>query len=113
MLARALIQLMPVGGIIVYKKNFLNTINWWFIIERQTLRAWLEQLHRMDGDSEEMTLRNDYMWFLLLMLQNVKVCTPFDKMPPRELKPIKDIVVSSCYYSSSPSNTHTHNICSD
>lgn len=66
-----------------------------FLAERQTIRVWLEQLHRMDANSEEMTLRNDYMWFLLLMLQNKKLSAPFDHMPPRELRPIRDIVVSS------------------
>lgn len=53
----------------------------------------------MDADSEEMTLRNDYMWFLLLMLQNKKLSAPFDKMPPSELRPIRDIVVSIVRFS--------------
>lgn len=48
----------------------------------------------MDANTDEMTLRNDYMWYLLLMLQNKKLSTPFDHEPPRELKPIRDIVVS-------------------
>lgn len=51
----------------------------------------------MDANSEEMTLRNDYMWFLLLMLQNKKLSPPFDRMPPRELRPIRDIVVSVAF----------------
>lgn len=94
MLARALVQLMPISG------KYPLPIDWYLPlnIERQTIRAWLEQLHRMDANSEEMTLRNDYMWFLLLMLQNKKLSTPFDRMPPRELRPIRDIVVSICFF---------------
>lgn len=65
------------------------------MIERQRIRTWLEYLHRMDANnSEEMAFRNDYMWLLLLMLQNKKLCSPFDEMPPIKLKPLKNVVVS-------------------
>lgn len=91
MLARALVQLMPISGKLTQIMNTEKLIE--NTIERQTIRAWLEQLHRMDADSDEMTIRNDYMWFLLLMLQNKKLRSPFSKMPPRELRPIRDVVV--------------------
>lgn len=78
MLARALIQLLP---------NH----------EKATIRAWLDKLHQMEGSPDEMNNRNEYMWFLLLMLQNKKVTVPFNRSPPTGvLRPLRDILV--CFF---------------
>lgn len=62
------------------------------------MRAWLDKLHEMDGDPEEMNIRNDYMWFLLLVLQNKRVTVPFNALPPGEIKPLRDILVNYVYH---------------
>ncbi|KAF5295132.1 hypothetical protein FQA39_LY13283 [Lamprigera yunnana] len=69
MLARALVPLLPA-------------------LNRTAIRMWLDKLHEMDNTPEEMTIRNDYMWFLLLMLQSKKVTDPFNNAPPHELSPL-------------------------
>ncbi|KAB0802060.1 hypothetical protein PPYR_04246 [Photinus pyralis] len=78
MLARALVPLIPT--------NF-----------RTPIRHWLDKLHDMDKTMEEMAVRNDYMWFLLLMLQSKKVTEPFSNIPPPELKPLRKILAPAVY----------------
>lgn len=48
----------------------------------------------MDGEPEDLNIRNDYMWFLLLVLQNKKVAAPFDSLPPGIIKPLREILVN-------------------
>ena len=48
----------------------------------------------MDNEPEEMVVRNDYMWFLLLVLQSQKITMPFDRLPPAgKLRPLQQILV--------------------
>lgn len=79
MLARALTQLLP-------------------STEKGIIRVWLDKLHDIDGSPEEMNNRNEYMWFLLLMLQNKKITIPFNKMPPtHSLRPLREILPQDIY----------------
>ncbi|KAK4882892.1 hypothetical protein RN001_006211 [Aquatica leii] len=78
MLARALVPLLPA-------------------LNRSPIRMWLDKLHEMDSSPEEMGIRNDYMWFLLLMLQSKKVSEPFSNAPPHELQPLRTILSPKVY----------------
>ncbi|XP_017774200.1 PREDICTED: uncharacterized protein LOC108560970 [Nicrophorus vespilloides] len=79
MLARALLQLVSVT-------------------ERDILQLWLDKLHEMDENSDEMSIRNEYMWFLLLQLQNKRIIQPFNKSPPNlKLKPLKNVLPQHVY----------------
>ncbi|KAI4457433.1 hypothetical protein MML48_7g00003693 [Holotrichia oblita] len=79
MLARALVQLIPAQ-------------------ERDTVRVWFNKLHVMDRSAEDMKRRNEYMWFLLLMLQNKRLQPPFNKGPPGgELRPLNEILSPDIY----------------
>ncbi|GJQ69490.1 hypothetical protein Trydic_g6595 [Trypoxylus dichotomus] len=79
MLARALIQLIPAH-------------------EREVVRVWLNKLHVMDRHAAEMKIRNEYMWFLLLMLQNKRLQPPFSRIPPGgELRPLNEVLAPDIY----------------
>ncbi|KAK9758801.1 protein of unknown function (DUF4485) [Popillia japonica] len=79
MLARALVQLIPAH-------------------DRETVRIWFNKLHVMDRSAEDMKRRNEYMWFLLLMLQNKRLQPPFNKSPPGgELRPLNEIISPDIY----------------
>lgn len=55
---------------------------------------WLQKLTETDGEPEELTTRNEYMWFLLLTLQNRKITVPFSSEPPSgPLRPLKEFLV--------------------
>nr|CAI5851719.1 unnamed protein product [Callosobruchus analis] len=41
--------------------------------------------------------KNEYVWFILLMLQCKKVREPFNGAPPPELEPLRDIVSNKVY----------------
>lgn len=47
----------------------------------------------MDKTTEEKEIRNEYMWFILLMLQCQKIRDPFSSLPPPEIGPLRDVVV--------------------
>ncbi|XP_025832230.1 uncharacterized protein LOC108735995 [Agrilus planipennis] len=78
MIARSLIQLMPEK-------------------DRSKMRAWLDKLLDTEEDPEQLTIRNDYMWFLLLMIQSKRVTVPFNKPPPSQLVPLKEILPEDVY----------------
>ncbi|KAJ8919144.1 hypothetical protein NQ315_012129 [Exocentrus adspersus] len=78
MLAKALVQLIPPN-------------------ERVILKAWFDKLLELCKTPTEKELRNEYMWFILLMLQCQKVREPFNSMPPRELVPLRDAVPTKIY----------------
>nr|CAH7747452.1 unnamed protein product [Callosobruchus chinensis] len=58
------------------------------------LQVWFDKLLAMDKTPEEMVIRSDYMWFVLLMLQIKRICEPFNKLPPPHLLPLKKFVVT-------------------
>ncbi|KAL3279264.1 hypothetical protein HHI36_016776 [Cryptolaemus montrouzieri] len=78
MLARALLQILPFR-------------------DRRSVRLWLDKLADMDNNDEEVTLRHEYMWFLLLMLETKQIREPFDRFPPKDLVPLKDAVPRNIY----------------
>lgn len=66
------------------------------IADRPNFRYWLYKLHEIDGSPEQMSIRNDYMWFMLLMLQSKRIAEPFKNEPPQgELKPLRQILVNN------------------
>ncbi|XP_045461413.1 uncharacterized protein LOC123671548 [Harmonia axyridis] len=78
MLARALLQILP------YR-------------DKQCVKNWLDRLADMDQSDDELTLRHEYMWFLLLMMETKKIREPFNVLPPKELVPLKDAVPTNVY----------------
>ncbi|KAF2881076.1 hypothetical protein ILUMI_25097 [Ignelater luminosus] len=79
MLARALVQLLPAN-------------------DRPNFRYWLYKLHEINGPPEQMSIRNDYMWFMLLMLQSKRITEPFKNEPTQgELKPLRNVLPPKIY----------------
>lgn len=75
LIARALVPLMPASN-------------------RSSLRLWILKLHEIDGETEILKIRNEYMWFLLLVLQTKRITPPFTTDPPKgELQELRDILV--------------------
>lgn len=76
LIARSLVPLMPAS-------------------DRPQLRLWIQKLHEVDGDTDILKIRNEYMWFLLLVLQSNRVTQPFTTDPPKgELQVLKNILVN-------------------
>ncbi|KAJ3666325.1 hypothetical protein Zmor_001775 [Zophobas morio] len=73
MLAKALVQLMPAA-------------------DRQHIRIWFDVLAELNENEEEMNIRNEYIWFILLMLQNNKIEDFFKELPPRKVLPLKKAI---------------------
>ncbi|CAH1175888.1 unnamed protein product [Phaedon cochleariae] len=60
--------------------------------ERKLIELWFDKLLEMDKTVDQMIIRSDYMWFILLMLQSKKVKEPFTRLPPSNLLPLKKFV---------------------
>lgn len=96
MLAKALVQLLPPYGklklilLIIYLMLSVH-------VERKIMRSWFYKLLTLDKNIDEKEIRNEYMWFILLMLQCQKMREPFNSMPPPEISPLRDIVVCILY----------------
>ena len=65
--------------------------------ERKMMQVWIDKLLSMDKSTDQMLMRSDYMWFLLLMMQSKRIREPFTKLPPTELPPLKKIVPLQTY----------------
>nr|XP_023013645.1 uncharacterized protein LOC111503511 [Leptinotarsa decemlineata] len=78
MLAKALVQLLPPN-------------------ERKMMQTWFNKLLEMNKSMADKEIRNEYMWFILLMLQCQKVREPFNSMPPPDIGALRDIVSSKVY----------------
>ncbi|XP_057666881.1 uncharacterized protein LOC130900358 [Diorhabda carinulata] len=65
--------------------------------DRRVISIWLDKLYDMDKNVEEMLIRSDYMWFILLMIQGKKILNPFTKLPPTTLVPLKKFVPLHTY----------------
>ncbi|VEN47201.1 unnamed protein product [Callosobruchus maculatus] len=78
MLAKAMVQMLPPP-------------------ERKVIRLWFDKLMQTGETKEQKEIRNEYVWFILLMLQCKKVREPFNGPPPPELEPLRDIVSGKVY----------------
>lgn len=67
-------------------------------LERTILRKWFDKLLQLCKTDKEKEMRNEYMWFILLMLQCQKIREPFNSMPPTELEILRDTVVSIVFH---------------
>ncbi|XP_030757458.1 uncharacterized protein LOC115883262 [Sitophilus oryzae] len=65
--------------------------------DRKMIQLWFDKLINMDRNVEQMIIRSDYMWFILLMLQGRKLRDPFTKLPPIHLPPLKKFVPLHVY----------------
>ncbi|XP_023013753.1 uncharacterized protein [Leptinotarsa decemlineata] len=65
--------------------------------ERKMIELWFDKLLEMDKNIDQMVIRSDYMWFILLMLQNRRVREPFCRLPPANLAPLKKFVPLHVY----------------
>lgn len=76
--------------------QFLKRIIFLSSSERQIILLWLEKLNSMSHANELMSIRDNYLWILLLQLQNDLLFKPFDQIPPDEgeLQPITDVLVN-------------------
>lgn len=59
------------------------------------IQLWFDKLSHMDKTVEQMVIRSDYMWFILLMLQSRRIREPFTQLPPHHVGPLRKFVVSS------------------
>ncbi|KAF7285166.1 hypothetical protein GWI33_011705 [Rhynchophorus ferrugineus] len=78
MLARSLVQLLPPQ-------------------EKSPLRSWFRKLGQLTESEKDTKMRDEYMWFILMMLQCQKIREPFNKNPPPEIEPLRDLVPAKVY----------------
>ncbi|KAJ8977737.1 hypothetical protein NQ317_019412 [Molorchus minor] len=55
--------------------------------ERKILRLWFDKLLTLGKTQVQKEIRNDFMWFILLMLQCKKIREPFNSIPPADVPP--------------------------
>ncbi|KAH1022380.1 hypothetical protein HUJ04_011793 [Dendroctonus ponderosae] len=41
--------------------------------ERKMIQLWFDELEHMDKTIDQMVIRSDYMWFILMMLQSRRI----------------------------------------
>ncbi|XP_057654610.1 uncharacterized protein LOC130892920 [Diorhabda carinulata] len=78
MLAKAMVTLLPPN-------------------DRKIMRIWFDKMLELDKTDKEKSIRNEYMWFMLLMLQVRKIREPFNKLPPNEIGDLRDLVPTKVY----------------
>ncbi|KAH1022361.1 hypothetical protein HUJ04_011776 [Dendroctonus ponderosae] len=61
------------------------------------IQLWFNKLEHMDKTMEQMVIRSDYMWFILLMLQSRRIREPFNQLPPRHVVPLRKFVPLNVY----------------
>nr|CAD7412942.1 unnamed protein product [Timema cristinae] len=67
-------------------------------LDRQLIQKWLDKLHELNKKYETLNLSNDYIWFLLLVMQTNNLTEPFNKPPPEgELPPLNTIMPRNVY----------------
>lgn len=71
------------------------------VLDRQNAVRWLRFLMNAGNNIVEMRLRNDFMHYLVLNLQESHLRPPFDKPPPNidHLREIADLIVSKYNFS--------------
>ncbi|CAH1114252.1 unnamed protein product [Psylliodes chrysocephalus] len=65
--------------------------------DRRLISIWFDKLLEMNKSVEEMIIRSDYMWFILLMMQSRKIREPFTRLPPTNMQPLKKFVPLHIY----------------
>ncbi|XP_060525057.1 uncharacterized protein LOC132701276 [Cylas formicarius] len=78
MLAKALVQLVPE-------------------CDKRPLRQWFDKLADLSDTEKQLETRNEYMWFVLMMLQCQKIREPFRSPPPAIVPPLRDLVPPQVY----------------
>ncbi|CAG9765155.1 unnamed protein product [Ceutorhynchus assimilis] len=78
MLAKALVQLLPTH-------------------EKPSIRAWFTRIQELTKTDKELEMRDEYMFFMLMMLQCQKIREPFNRQPPAEIEPLRDLVDPKIY----------------
>lgn len=68
------------------------------LLERTILRTWFDKLLQLNKTNKDKEIRNEFMWFILLMLQCQKIREPFNSLPPSELANLRDSVVSPDFH---------------
>ncbi|XP_046836156.1 uncharacterized protein LOC124431857 [Vespa crabro] len=76
--------------------RFIENLFTYFALDRQNAVKWLRFLMNTNHDIAAMRLRNDFMHYLVLNLQESQLRPPFDKPPPiiECLKDIARFIVS-------------------
>lgn len=68
---------------------------WIFLLDRTRAVRWMRKLTTCNRSIEEMKLRNDFMYYLVLNVQNGELRPPFtDNPPPGALPAIAHLLVS-------------------
>ncbi|XP_047366115.1 uncharacterized protein LOC124955570 [Vespa velutina] len=62
--------------------RFIENLSTYFALDRQNAVKWLRFLMNTNHDIAAMRLRNDFMHYLVLNLQESQLRPPFDKPPP-------------------------------
>ncbi|CAG9859300.1 unnamed protein product [Phyllotreta striolata] len=65
--------------------------------DRGLISIWFDKLMDMDKSVEEIIIRSDYMWFILLMMQSKRIREPFNRLPPTNVQPLKKFVPPHVY----------------
>ncbi|KAL1490769.1 hypothetical protein ABEB36_013413 [Hypothenemus hampei] len=85
--------------------------------ERKMIQLWFDKLEHMNKTLEEIIIRSDYMWFILLMLQNRKIKDPFTQLPPHQVLPLKKFIPIQVYeevlIANEPNMIYAEKNCSD
>lgn len=58
------------------------------------MQVWLNEIDSYEDTEANLTLKNDYIYFILLMLQNNKIEDYFRESPPKTLLPLKKVLVN-------------------
>ncbi|XP_069703383.1 uncharacterized protein [Periplaneta americana] len=92
------VYLVSAMAIAITVAGFLVLLSVPDTIDHSRVNLWLEKLDKMNSCPEEMTIRNDYIWFLLLMMQNQRLTVPFNKLPPAgNLRHLAQVLPSKVY----------------
>lgn len=72
-------------------------------LEKKQIQRWLQRLVNYNSSYDELKLRNDYVWFLLVQLESGQITIPFVNSPPKTgpLPSITESVVTKSFTYSS------------
>lgn len=78
------------------KKSVVDVgYEWFYVSDRQNAVKWMKKLTTCNRTIEEMKLRNDFMYYLVINIQQGELQTPFTDNPPTSPLPnIANLLVS-------------------